>query len=160
MNNHLLSHSLKSSGMLVEMFCADLSSKELLHRPCVGANCAAWIVGHLIDSDYRVAKMINSSNLPELPAGFGARFSRDARAASANEFGDTTILIPLFRECRGVFVSAAAALTDETLEAKLEKPNARFSTIGEMVTFMAVHTAMHAGQISTIRRSLGRPPLV
>jgi uncharacterized damage-inducible protein DinB len=35
-----------------------------------------------------------------------------------------------------------------------------FSTPGEMLSFMSVHTAMHAGQVTIIRRSLGRPPLV
>ena len=35
-----------------------------------------------------------------------------------------------------------------------------FATLGEMLNFMALHAAMHAGQITIIRRSLGRPPIV
>jgi hypothetical protein len=35
-----------------------------------------------------------------------------------------------------------------------------FKTPGQLAHFMAIHTTMHAGQISMIRRSLGRPPVI
>jgi hypothetical protein len=31
---------------------------------------------------------------------------------------------------------------------------------GEMLLFGVMHITMHCGQLSTIRRSLGKPPLV
>ena len=34
------------------------------------------------------------------------------------------------------------------------------ATLGELANFMALHATMHAGQITIIRRSLGRPPIV
>ena len=42
----------------------------------------------------------------------------------------------------------------------MEKPHPMFATIGELANFMALHAAMHAGQVTIIRRSLGRPPIV
>ena len=39
----------------------------------------------------------------------------------------------------------------------MERPMVR--TYGEYLTFMGMHTALHIGQISTIRRVLGYPPL-
>jgi hypothetical protein len=35
-----------------------------------------------------------------------------------------------------------------------------FANVWSVVNFMALHVAMHGGQITIIRRSLGRPPLM
>jgi hypothetical protein len=35
-----------------------------------------------------------------------------------------------------------------------------FKTAGEMAHFMALHAATHAGQITMIRRALGRPIMI
>jgi uncharacterized damage-inducible protein DinB len=50
--------------------------------------------------------------------------------------------------------------TPEQLNKPLEKPNPRFGTVGEFAAFMAMHVTMHAGQITIIRRALGRPPIM
>lgn len=161
-NNALqvLAFGLKSTGRMVEMFCEDLKPEEYLFRTTPKANCVAWLLGHLISIDHRVTKALGGTNLPELPEGFTQRFSREGDAPGANDFGDVTKLLPLFRESRMAFVNATLAVNQSTLDRPLEKPSPRYSTNGEMVAFMAHHTAMHAGQITMIRRALGRPPIV
>jgi len=158
--NDLLAHGLKSSGKMVEAFCADLTWREMLYRPCPEANCVAWTLGHLIDTDQKVSKRLGATSLPELPENFAVMFSRENDAPKAEDFGDTSILLPLFTASRQRFISTMLILGEDALNTKLEKPTPRYSTIGEMISFMIAHTAMHAGQISLIRRCLGRPPLV
>jgi uncharacterized damage-inducible protein DinB len=41
----------------------------------------------------------------------------------------------------------------------MDKPLGFATTFAEVLSFVSIHSSMHAGQIVMIRRSLGRPPL-
>lgn len=157
--NDTIAFALTTSHKLFNRFLADLGPGDYLHRPTPGANCAAWIVGHLALSDRGVLNRLGAS-LPDLPEGFEKRFSRDEGCPQAEEFGDVSVIAPVLDEHRRRLIDAVKAAPAEQLDKVLDKPHPMFRTVGEMVTFMALHATMHAGQISTIRRSLGRPPLI
>jgi uncharacterized damage-inducible protein DinB len=158
--NDALAQTLTNSQMLLQRYTADLTPQEYLHRPAEKANCAAWTIGHLALSDRNLLKRFGVTDLPALPDGFEKRFSRDAGCPQADDFGDVSNLMNVFNEHRALLIETVRRATPEQLNAKLDKPFPMFSTLGEMVNFMSAHTAMHAGQVTIIRRSLGRPPLV
>jgi uncharacterized damage-inducible protein DinB len=151
--------SLSVSLNLMRRYCADLTPTEYLHRPTPKANCAAWLLGHLILTERRALANLGVAELPQLPDGFEKRFARTDDAPSATEFGDVTTLLALFEQHRTMLIEATKRATLDTINKPLEKPLPIFSTVGEMVNFMAQHATMHAGQITIIRRSLGRPPV-
>jgi hypothetical protein len=155
----VLKHSLAASQRMIAMFTADLSPADMLHRPCPGANCAAWIVGHLILTERMLHRAIGVTS-PALPEGFEAKFARDEVAPKLADYGDVSSLPKLFDEHRAMSIAAIDSLSDDTLAAPLEKPHPMFKQAFERVNFLAAHVAMHAGQISSIRRSLGRPALI
>ena len=157
--NDAIAHALTVSHTLLKRYVADLGPQDYLHRPTPKANCAAWIVGHLTVSERGGLKRLGAP-LPELPEGFEHRFSRDEGCPQAEEFGDVTALMPLFDEHRNRLIAAVRVATPAQLDQPLEKPHPLFNTVGEFINFYALHGAMHAGQITLIRRSLGRPPLV
>jgi hypothetical protein len=157
--NEVIAYSLLTSHTLFKRFMEDMTPQDYLHRPTPTANCAAWIVGHLTLSERGVLKRLGAP-LPELPEGFEHRFSRAEGCPEASEFGDVAQLMPLFDEHRRRLVEAVRSATPEQLDKPVDKPHPMFRTVGEVATFMALHGIMHAGQISTIRRSLGRPPIV
>lgn len=153
-------YGIKTSQILLNGMVQDLSPEEFLHRPVAKANCAAWIVGHLILTDRQALARLGVNDLPELPEGFEQRFARDEHAPSAAEYGDVRLLQPLWNRHRDLLAEAVRRLPAEEFDKPLEQPRPLFKTIGEMLVFMSLHPTMHAGQLSTIRRSLGRPPLV
>ena len=154
-------HSLTVSKNLLVRYVEDLSAEEYLHRPAPTANCVAWLLGHLTLSDRRaMSAAFGGEHLPALPEGFDRKFSRSEGCPQASDFGDITNLLPLFVIHRDLLIEKVRTAAPGQLSDALEKPHPMFSTPGEMLSFMSVHTAMHAGQITTIRRSLGRPPLV
>ena len=157
--NEAIAYALSTSHALFKRFMEDMTPQDYLHRPTPKANCAAWIVGHLTVSERGVLKRLGAP-LPELPEGFEQRFGREERYAQAAEFGDVGQLMPLYDEHRRRLIEAVRSATAEQLDRPVEKPHPMFRTVGEVATFMALHGAMHAGQISTIRRTLGRPPIV
>lgn len=158
--NEIIIHSLTVSQIVLQRYTADLTPQEYLHRPAPKANCAAWLIGHLTLSERNALKALGAP-LPELPADYERRFSQAEGCPTAEEFGDVTGLMPLFSEHRSRLIEAVRSASPEQLDKPLE--NARppvFTTAGNLANFMAVHSAMHAGQITIIRRSLGRPPLM
>lgn len=155
-----IGYAITTSQTMLDSFIKDLSEDEFLHRPVPGANCAAWIVGHLIQTDRSALKRVGVQDLPPLPEGFEARFARDERAPAAAEYGDVGVLRPLWNQHRELLAETVRRLPEAQFKELLEQPRPLFKTVGEMLHFMALHPTMHAGQISTIRRSLGRPPLI
>jgi hypothetical protein len=159
--NDVLVHSLTASAAQLGRYTADLTPQEYLHRPCAGGNTTAWIIGHLVLTDRNALTRAGAADLPALPDGFEKRFARDAEAARADEFGDVTLLMPLFNQHRQRLIDAARRLSPDALAKPQDKPHPMFATLGEYLNYVAgLHVAMHAGQITIIRRSLGRPPLV
>jgi hypothetical protein len=157
--NDALIFNLKSAAGMLNLMTSDLQGSEWDHRAAPGANCAAWLVGHLILVERRALGHAGVTELPELPAGFETTFGREADAVLAKTFGDSSNLIPTFNKHRDLLIAAVAKLPASKIAESLPKPSARFSTFGEFFAFMGLHVTMHAGQISTIRRSLGRPAL-
>jgi hypothetical protein len=158
--NAALAHLLFVSHKLLQRYTADLAPAEYLHRPSPTANCAAWIIGHLILTERRALTMCGVTDLPAVPDGFEKRFSRDEGCAQAAEFGDVAQLMPLFDQHREALIDAVKNALPELLDKPLEKAHPMFATPAEFAGFVALHSTMHAGQITLIRRSLGRPPLV
>ena len=157
--NDVIVHSLSTSQLIMGRFCDDLKPDEMLHRTTPKANCAAWTIGHLILSERGALKQFGVEP-PPLPDGFEKTFSRDEGCPQAGAFGDASILMPLFDQHRNRLIDAVKRATPEQLARPLEKPHPLFANLAEMANFMTIHTSMHAGQITTIRRSLGRPPLM
>jgi uncharacterized damage-inducible protein DinB len=160
--NEVIAHSLRSSKGLLHRYTEDLKPEEYLHRTTAKANCVAWLIGHLTLTDRRVLERfgVPDDALPKLPEGFTKRFSRDEGCPQAADFGDVSILLPLFDSHRDLLIRTIERATAEQLNKPLEKAMPMFSTPGELASFMSLHTAMHAGQITMIRRSLGKPPVV
>jgi len=158
--NEVMANGLVESQAYLHRFIDDLKPAEFLYRLAPKANCAAWILGHLALTDRRGLAALKVSEMPKLPEGFEKRFGRDEAAAMATDFGDLTILPKVFDENRKALIEAVKKAPLEQLNAPLPFEHPRFKTPGEMVSFYSLHTAMHAGQITFIRRSLGRPPVV
>lgn len=159
--NDAIVHNLTTSKLLLLWFVEDLTPAEYLHRPAAGVNCAAWLLGHLTLSERRVlGAALGVKDLPPLPDRFEKRFGRDDGCPQAAEFGDVSGLARLYAETRDLLIQTVKGMSPEALAGLLPFAHPRFKTAGEAANFMSVHAAMHAGQISVIRRSLGRPPLI
>jgi uncharacterized damage-inducible protein DinB len=154
-------YSLQFSRDTVRMFTQDLAPQEMLHRTTPKANCAAWLVGHLTLTDRNMLKRLGVNDLPPLPDDdFEKRFSRDEGCPQAEAFGEVSSLLMAFEAHRNRLIAVASSLTPPQLAQPLENPHPRFKTVGELLSFMSLHTCVHAGQMTMIRRSLGRPPVI
>jgi uncharacterized damage-inducible protein DinB len=155
----VIRYALQSSLAMVRRLVEDLTPDELNAQPIAGLNSIAWILGHLTVVDRRQLEALGMP-LPPVPDDFATKFSPTRVAATAQSgLGDPAQLAQQFVQTRQLLIVAVDDCTEESLKAATP-PHAFFSTREEALVFMATHTGLHTGQVSAIRRALGKPPLV
>jgi hypothetical protein len=156
-------HLIGFTGGMLQMFIGDFSEADMTVRPAPGANCAAWQIGHLIASEVEILKAEVPAYKPvELPPGFIAAHDTDAaKADPPRAFFGRQQYIDLFKKVRAATLALTGELPDEALDQPTSA-NWRPLTpkIGNLLNFMAVHDLMHFGQLTVIRRKLGKPVLM
>jgi hypothetical protein len=156
----LLEHSLFLTRKVVNDSLGDLADAELLIRPVEGANHIAWQIGHLIVVEQRLAGQLPGATFPELPAGFAERYANQPTAQNATSgFLTKGQYLELFNQTREATLAALARLTDADLDRPVTGGPAFITKLGEALNLVAVHSIMHAGQFSVVRRKLGKPVL-
>jgi hypothetical protein len=159
--NDLFAHAYESGRKLVHRMVDDLSPDEWVRQPVPGANNAAWIVGHLTLTLRNGLRRKRIRDLPDFPDELDGKFLATKQVAGEQTgYGDPTALLALFDAYMDRLVAWVRGLSTEELAATPENPGPFSTTFAEGVQFGALHIAMHVGQLSTIRRSLGRPPVV
>ena len=153
--------SYRMTKLLVHRMTDDLTPAEFRHQPCPGANSAAWIIGHLALTLRRTAERLGVTDLPGVSEALVARLATTKKPAGAqSDLGDPAELLKLFDACADAVMAAVAKVPAETLAGPPSLPGPLATKYAEGLLFGALHVAMHSGQLSTIRRSLGKPPVV
>jgi hypothetical protein len=125
-----------------------------------GANHIAWQIGHLV----RAEANFLGNNFPgtaaaELPLGFAERHSKEAAKAD-DGFATKAEYLDLFGKVRSATLAALEAMPDTDLDRPTAGPIAALApTVGQALAFTGIHTMMHTGQFSVVRRKLGKPIL-
>ena len=163
MNAHQAIKSvLNSAHHVLNLYLSDLSDQDLMERPVENANHAAWQIGHLISAEHRFAQNIVAGKHPALPDGFLEKHSK-ATATSNNikDFYTKDEYLKAYNEQR----KASLDILDSLSESDLDKPapesvQKMAKTLGDVFLLLANHEMMHAGQLVTLRRKLGKPVLM
>jgi hypothetical protein len=149
--------------VMVHRMTADLTPAEWGHQPVPGANSPAWVVGHLANVYKRIAGQFGATDLPDIPADLAARIATTKQPAGVQTgIGDPAELLKLFDATCDAAAAAVGRLTPEQLAgpAPFKLSLTDNQTVADtLLTVLGLHTAMHTGQLSTVRRSLGKPPL-
>jgi uncharacterized damage-inducible protein DinB len=156
----LLAGGYRMGRQMVHFMCDDLTDAEFCYQPVPGANSPAWIVGHLAVVARRTAERLGATGLPPLTEEFVGRFSQTKKPADEQEeLGTKADLLALLDVCTDKLMEAVQTLPAESLTTPPPTPGPFASNYAEAVLFGALHMTLHCGQLSTIRRSLGKPPM-
>lgn len=158
----LIAAGYRMGRQFVHNMCADLTPEEFQHQPVTGANSPAWIVGHLALSAQRTAERLGATGVPQVSEEMIARFKATRQTANAQaNLGSKEELFALLDAAVEKLMEVIRQLPPEALVGPPPNFAPPFITnSGEMLQFGTMHIMMHAGQLSTIRRSLGKPPLI
>jgi hypothetical protein len=159
--NELLAAGYRMGLKMLRGMCDDLTEAEFHHQPVPGANSAAWIVGHLAVVARRTAERLGATDLPVLTEEYIAQFSQTKKPAEdQHALPGKGELLALVDVCVTKVMDAMKTLPADALTQPSPAPSRFATNYGEAVLFGSMHITMHCGQLSTIRRSLGRPPAV
>ena len=158
----LIASEYRMGCQLVHSLCADLTPVEFQHQPVPCANSAAWIVGHLALVTQRTAERLGATGVPPVGDEFVARYKATRQpAATLSELGNKEELLALLDASIERLMETIKGLPPEALTGPSPRGAPPFvRNSAEMMLFGTMHISMHCGQLSTIRRSLGKLPLV
>jgi DinB superfamily len=159
--NDVLAASYRMSGAFLHRMVDDLTPEEFQRQPVPGANCAAWVVGHLALVLRNTLRRMGATDLPEIPDEVESTLrTTKLPAGEQTGYGDPKALLAVFDACLDRFAAAVQALPESVLTGPSDIAAPFAKNRAEAIAFGAIHIAMHTGQLSTLRRSLGKPPLI
>src|SRR5262245_8826536 len=131
--------------MVSQSYLKDLTDKEMLHRPCPGANHINWQVGHLISAENMMMSKAVPGSMPPLRAGFAEKYTKDTSTSDdPNAFLKKDELLRVYKQQR----AATLAALEKTPDEKLDGPSGFdfMPTVGGIFSMQGSHWLMHAGQ--------------
>ena len=157
----LIRQTIATTDFVWKGYLADLSDRDLLHRPVAGANHINWQLGHLITAEHNLCNQITPDSMPALPEGFAEKYaSETAESDDAENFESKETLLAVQAEQRTGLLKILEGLSDEDLDKPgPEAMRSFFPNVASLILAADVHWMMHAGQWAITRRSLGKPPL-
>jgi hypothetical protein len=161
--NDTIAAGYRMAKALIHRMVDDLTPMEFLHQPCPGANSTAWIVGHLALTLRKTAIRLGVDDYDLTGVSPGVTQLLSKTGQPAGDQSDILIgkdLLNLFDECIGAVIAAVKKLPSRKLAGPPSAPSPIANNYAEGLIFGSLHIAMHSGQLSTIRRSLGKPPVV
>jgi uncharacterized damage-inducible protein DinB len=153
---------LKSNQDMLNWYVSDLSDADFLVRPVSGANHIAWQMGHLTGFENGLlSDVLPHASAMELPASFKERHSsKTASSDNPKDFFSRDEYVSLFNKVREATKSAVDKMSDADREKPSPGDMAKWApTLNDLLLMTGVHTMMHAGQFTVIRRKLGKPIL-
>ena len=150
---------LDTADMVGMSYLSDLSDAELMQRPHPKCNHINWQVGHLISAEHEMVSKIADAPMPELPAGFADKYSKEAAASDdPNDFATKDELLQAYKAQREATIRVLQGLCEDDLDKPTGIEYA--PTIGSMLSLQGAHWLMHCGQWVIIRRSADKPVVI
>ena len=131
-----------------------LTHADSLAPAAGGGNTANWILGHLVNVQNQVMRIIGAPPVWESEQLERARFDHPIRGAADAIDWDT--LVERFNASRDPCLAALAALSDESLAEKMPGPFGDPSTRAGLLSTLSFHQAYHTGQLGMARRAAGK----
>jgi hypothetical protein len=162
----MLLQNLASSRRLMLDSVGDLSVAELAGRPRPALRSCVRLLGMAALADREVLRLLDVVELPDLPAGFEARFARWGTVGNGETPWYDTLLPEIFASHRNALVRATASLDAARFDEPLGPPDHldaeglfEFGTVGEMILAAAAYTSSLAGEVAIVRVALGKVPV-
>jgi hypothetical protein len=146
-------------GMLNDML-DDLDDGQMLHQPTPGCNHALWIIGHLAlcDDQYRSRMGGGPGRTPEDWAelfGFGSQ-----PLPHATDYPPIAQVRTALADCRRDLLHWLGGKDAAALQEELPTRWRAFApTYAALPASVAAHEALHVGQLTVVRKSLGVIPV-
>jgi uncharacterized damage-inducible protein DinB len=151
--------SLNWTRDVLEKLLDTLSDEQMMHRPCPGGNHALWTVGHLAITDDVIPALVGGPDARS-PEPWREMFKDGSTPHDdASAYPSVDELRTALRDYRAHLVEWFRSMDEAKLREPLPEDWQPFApTHAALVAGIAAHEAMHVGQLTVIRKSLGMKP--
>lgn len=143
-----------------ELLASFKTPQDWTHQVVPGGNHALWFAGHMAVVDNRFIAAIDPHKVRAMPE-LDKAFAKGSKPTNRPEdYPPAEEVLAAMRERRTVLMELLKAQSDDDLSGPTQPGSPDFlpdvASVFEIVTW---HEAMHAGQVTVIRRALGHPPV-
>ncbi len=137
----------------------EVPKDKLLHQPLPGGNHALWILGHIAVSDEYFLRNLAGQTTPHLEAWQAQFFAGSVCVPDAAAYPPIEEVLACLNEARERLIAWFGSLPEEQLQGPLPGEKSFFApTYAALMSSIAGHEMLHAGQLSVVRKSLGIAP--
>ncbi len=155
MPSHSLNEMLEFSQRLAHMHVDDVSHEESLIQPQPAGNCLNWVLGHIIATRSAELKNLGAEPFwtPEKSAPY-LRGSEGIKKDAPGVIPFAGLILDLDRS-HALLSGRYKVITDGELAVPLKE-----ATVRERLVSLRMHEGYHVGQISLLRRLIGKPSMI
>jgi hypothetical protein len=124
-------------------------------------NHAAWVMGHLAHTDAWIAGVVGAQGV-KTPETYAKLFGMGSKPlARAGEYPSPANIRRVLDETRAGLIRWVESASDEQLAMPLtDKTEGFASDVHDALMKLCWHEGWHMGQVATLRRTLGLPPVM
>lgn len=140
-------------------FLEDIAPSQAVHQPFPGANHASWIAGHILWADDLFLTALKPRP-SALPANYAKLFGNGSTPTNdPATYPTLNQLREKLAQVREEMIAWFAGMPEAQLHSALPKDFATFAeNFAMLMSTLAWHEGLHAGQLTVIRKSLGMKP--
>jgi len=149
-----LVYMLKTAAQVVKPLIEDITDEESMARTEHNFNHIRWQTGHLLHSNYATLALFSQEKVE--PRDYGGIFG------GGTELSDDPKAYPSMAELRSELlgledriIALAEKANDDVFEREIEWGSKKVK-VWQAMSFLCMHNFYHAGQITQIRKTLGR----
>jgi uncharacterized damage-inducible protein DinB len=138
----------------------DIPDDQMMHQPAPGANHALWIMGHVATADEFFMKEVGKRPVKKLDALKALFFMGSAPNPDPSAYPKASEIRAYLDASREDLLAWFSSLPEAELYAALPEELQSFAASpAVLMSTIACHECLHAGQLTTIRKSLGLTPV-
>ncbi len=157
----VLTNIIEFARGVTDIYLSDFTDEDLLVRPLLSMNHAAWQLGHLLCSERSMMTAIGVA-MPELPPEFADNYTDETcQSDDPKLFAAKAEYFSLRETSREAVLRGLEAVSDKRLaEPSPESARMYAGTVAGVFRHIGTHELMHVGQFVAIRRKLRKPTLI
>ena len=153
---------IKFARFYTKQFLDDLNEADWFWTPPGFVTHIAWQVAHIAASQYGLCLFRLRGRTTEdeklIPQMFWDNFKIGSiPVAGAENNPSVSTILTIFDNIQAHVLSELAVKVDEQVNVPLEKPHPAFNTVLGGIEYSPMHELIHVGQITLLRRQMGKP---
>jgi len=146
-----------TNDSLAERSFAGVAEDDLWKRPTPQSNPMLWIFAHMVATRVNILKLLGD----DFDTGWGETFGRGVALQDTSGYPTRETINEVSRDVNQRLYAKLGALTDaDVSKAASRSFTNAVQTLGDQLSFFAMHDTYHVGQLAYVRKALGLPGVV